>query len=700
MSNLLSTTSRRNYRSKALLIGIGFCGIYYGVTVGENNEKLRPFGITESKSDDEELNIDHEKMRGSLLFSRDRLGTPDDEVELSELISSSLVKYGNVREWPASKAIEVNILVRDYLSKNSSVAEVADLLEKSELVFNKNAGAQHLLVIASIDCFGKSATEIIGKVAQNSAFLGEWCARLLKKEGVIVFPDIVPFLEAVPRLSTRRRIVRDLLSTVVAAPDYDPSQLADLEGFWTKNFGDGFEKEMVSVYASEMGGEEVDLLVRDFVDGGAKGFTPEQLTQLKTLLVMNPKLLSKTGPNFSEEGFPADDRLVAKALAGWISTDAQGSVKWFNQRSIQWRLKFLTNEVGQFPARFAQSALASFADAKADRAPIHLLEKLAIDAIQGDPLETINTVKILGESGHIFSWENILESLPDLSGIAKKEEIVDSLLSSVVDNAEAVGSLSKWLAKDSPEFAIDWITKNIDSREVSKEARNQVITYWAQNDPPSVLRWMEETSSLLDNKLVKDLGNQLAQWNWKDALEWARGLPEEDASSGIFAVLSTGVVPPNEAVVIINSQLEAANHGGSGLVAAARIVGSQLGITDPKLAVNWAGTLKSEEVRDAVIEEIMGEWTKWDPHSVAFWINEGNTVSDDAIRMLAMEIPGDPATAIVWAMTMKEGNTARDTALKILQREGDLNASSVESILNEAQLPLEQREAILRQIKE
>ncbi len=701
MNCFLLSRNPGSWHGRLALVGVLASGIWSGVILDQTHQTREGQKLIEKNEIGPLVSEGGENWAGgagvrahldtSTLFSR---GT------VEERLRSSFARFGNVQSWPLSERVEVEGLLRNYLSQFDSVDEVVGLLGEKGAIFGSHSGVENLVILAAIEHFGKAAVATFGKSGNQSVFLGDWCARLVQKEGLSIIPEIAGILETIPRSSTRRRIVRRLLKVAAARPEFNVDNLEEVEIFWERNFGGGFHKEMELIYAFEVRSEKTNLLVKRFLEGDLEGSEGE-MELIKEILLWNPKLLLRAKSNFPEKWFPADDRLFAKAFHGWISADGQASAEWFNQRSEEWRNAFLKTGTERLPAEFAASVLEGFAGGQLKAIPTQIIQGLAGKALEADPLSAIKKIQSLEANGYQLSWDVLLGKLPRKGTLAEKHEIIAAIPNSVVTQGETGVELAKWLAEESPETALMWANENIAAGENRERARQEVLLHWAEDDPRIALQWMEEHGDYLGRNDTNELASHLALWNWKDTLEWAKGLSEDRALAGVLGMLGAGVVPPKQAVVIFDSQIAGWESKDDDMViSAGTVIGQQLGSTDPEAAIEWAIALESEKIRSAALQGIVKEWSKLDPHSVANWLNEGQVVDDGIIGLLVQEIPGDPATAIAWAMTMEDRNRAMGTVVEVLGNHGGEEISEIEGILREAQVSDSERESILSQMLE
>ena len=328
-------------------------------------------------------------------------------------------------------------------------------------------------------------------------------------------------------------------------------------------------------------------------------------------------------------------------------------------------------------------------------------------SLPGDPKELAEAVRAIFrenvEERRFSMFENMLEKM--------KPEQLPLVVALIRENdLRGTGSAGEWSrlwanwGKRDPQGAMEFVRTHDWtgwSRDAPTEAKNRTLSYWAQTDPESARKFVEEGKELAegDRSMVYGLvrgwstvdPEATAQWLFKSGLgmgdeyrvvveaisrksgqdgldEWfagiqAAGTPAKDIR-GFVETISAAKLShePARAAEWLEPYLqESWVQEGEVLDRTARAFAQR----DPKGAMEWANRLGNQEASITAISI----WCQQDAQAAGQWLSdhaEAPGYSQNAATMVRMLRRSDPASARKWAETIPD-QAIRDGALRMLE---------------------------------
>lgn len=362
---------------------------------------------------------------------------------------------------------------------------------------------------------------------------------------------------------------------------------------------------------------------------------------------------------------------MQKALVvGWARTDPEGASAWI--------LSQTDTIEQQHMIRVAAGALQWMDPEKAS----HVVIKLAPGPARENALKELIDGWMTSDATAALAF---IRTLPELDQHRLQVPMVHALIRSDPNEAIAflkdhpiddpihgvAGNLARAIAdRSSPEKALEW-ARTLEDDASRLQAFPEIFHSMAVQDPAGASR------SVLDlppggcrEESVARIGGTWAQSHFDDALEWARGLTDQDRESALSAVLTQGAPHQPAAAASQYRELLAEMTTGArltdSLANAAATIARAYFAEDQTKAAAWVVSLPQDDARAAAARSLAEHWSLYDAPTASEWIAtlpEGKTRDQAAGSLVNRIAASDPAMAFEWAGSVLDSGT-RESALK------------------------------------
>ena len=342
------------------------------------------------------------------------------------------------------------------------------------------------------------------------------------------------------------------------------------------------------------------------------------------------------------------NRLLRSISQAWAQQDAKAVIEWAGKLSeTGLRQDALGAAFGQIASTDPGAAEAQLRLIPAGQERDNLVNRIVGNYSQ-DPRMALRFVELLPEGPQrVSTTMNLLTRMAasDPKGAA---EIFQTLPAEQASNqlAQFAGSL----ATGNLDFAKDWVDQ-LGDPALKMQAIRSIATMAARSEPKAAAEW------LLEKQPSADLSWILNNWVRnapKDAMAWAKNLPEGDAKRSAQATIVQQLAFSDieQARKVFASELSPEAQMSS-----AGILGGQWANRDVNGARAWAESLPSGGARDNALGSVARAWAQRDLGAAAQWLERfesGDSRDRMVTQFASVAAQKNPATAVAWAATIAD----------------------------------------------
>jgi hypothetical protein len=164
--------------------------------------------------------------------------------------------------------------------------------------------------------------------------------------------------------------------------------------------------------------------------------------------------------------------------------------------------------------------------------------------------------------------------------------------------ASAFDRVAEGFAREDPEAAAEWV-KSHAANEYAERAIREVAEELGRDDPSAAVRWLAD---LPDESQPRAIHQSMERWTREDPVaagEYLTAMPASDTRD-----------------------------------AAVRSFANELDGSEPRVAADWAGTIRDEQVRLETLSGVARSWIRSDPEEARTWLPSSGLPAEQQEQVL------------------------------------------------------------------
>lgn len=220
-----------------------------------------------------------------------------------------------------------------------------------------------------------------------------------------------------------------------------------------------------------------------------------------------------------------------------------------------------------------------------------------------------------------------------------------------------------WTQSDAPA-AVAWTSGHLDGL-AKMNSLSEIFRQWVSADAVSAMGALQGLAPGPRAQILPRVIQSWASTAPTDALAWAKSLPALDRTRSVDAVIKGWAAkdPVAAAKILVETP-------SAGLESSYDVISTALVRTQPDYAVQWAGNLSEEGLRNRAIGKIAEAWGRQDASAAADQLAkmQPGGFQDSAITGFVRAITElDPSTAAGWAGSIQNQNLRKESLNGVMQ---------------------------------